>query len=98
LAELYGLAETATAAYAERTERNVLASDGTIVFGDRRSPGSMLTARLCRQHGKPYRMVPLENMPKAQPPHCEPGCASIGSGRSTSPAIAPARHRASARS
>jgi Circularly permutated YpsA SLOG family len=53
LAAAYGLEEADTAAYLERTERNVLASDGTVVFGDARSRGSMLTARLCRQHGKP---------------------------------------------
>jgi hypothetical protein len=59
LASLYGLEETATAAYPERTERNVLSADGTVVFGDSRSEGSMLTARLCRRHGKPCCMVPL---------------------------------------
>ena len=44
LGATYGLEEAETAAYPERTERNVLASDGTVVFGDARSRGSMLTA------------------------------------------------------
>jgi hypothetical protein len=53
LAAEYGLEETDTVDYAERTERNVLLADGTVVFGDARSPGSMLTVRLCRRHGRP---------------------------------------------
>lgn len=56
----YCLKETA---YSERTRQNVLASDGTEVFGDDRSPGSMLTARLGRRHGKPCLMVPLVSNP-----------------------------------
>ena len=59
LAAAYGLEEGGTAAYPERMERNVLASDGTVVFGDARSRGSMLTARLCRRHAKPCLLVPL---------------------------------------
>ena len=57
LAVTYGLEEAETAAYPERTERNVLASDGTVVFGDARSRGSMLTASLCQRHGKPCCMI-----------------------------------------
>ena len=60
LAATYGLEEAETAAYSERTARNVLASDGTVVFGDGRSRGSMLTSRLCQRHGKPCCMVPLD--------------------------------------
>jgi Circularly permutated YpsA SLOG family len=50
LASAYDLTEAATAEYPERTKLNVLASDGTVVFGDSRSRGSMLTARLCQRH------------------------------------------------
>lgn len=40
--------------YAARTSRNVLESDGTIIFGyDLSSPGSKLTARECAEAGKP---------------------------------------------
>ena len=63
LAVTYGLEEAETPAYPERTERNVLASDGTVVFGDARSHGSMLTASLCRQIGKPCCMIPLDDNP-----------------------------------
>ena len=37
LAAEYGLEETNTPAYPERTERNVRLADGTVVFGDARS-------------------------------------------------------------
>ena len=60
---VYGLQEAETEAYPERTEQNVLASDGTVVFGDARSRGSMLTARLCGRHGKPCLIVPLDSDP-----------------------------------
>ena len=98
LAVTYGLEEAETAAYPERTERNVLASDGTVVFGDARSRGSMLTASLCQRHGKPCCMVPLDDEPHERGgPDSGPGSPSTGSGRSTSPATAPARRRASRR-
>jgi hypothetical protein len=61
----YALEQAETAAYSERTERNVLASDGTAVFGDARSPGSMLTAHLCQRHGKPSCMIPLDDNPSS---------------------------------
>jgi hypothetical protein len=60
LASFYKLEEAATSAYPDRTERNVLASDSTVVFGDSGSRGSMLTALLCQRHGKPCRMIPLD--------------------------------------
>jgi Circularly permutated YpsA SLOG family len=63
LAAAYGLEEADTAAYLERTERNVLAADGTVVFGDARSRGSMLTASLCQRHGKPCCVAPLDDKP-----------------------------------
>lgn len=53
LAAAYGLEETATGHYAERTERNVLLADATVIFGTTGSPGSRLTAKLCGRHGKP---------------------------------------------
>jgi hypothetical protein len=65
LASAYDLTEAATAEYPERTKLNVLASDGTVVFGDSRSRGSMLTARLCQRHSKPCCMIPLGEDPDA---------------------------------
>ena len=61
LATAYGLTEAATADYPERTRLNVLASDGTAVFGDSRSRGSLLTARLCQRERKPCCMIPLDD-------------------------------------
>jgi hypothetical protein len=60
LAARYGLVEAKSPAYAERTERNVLQADGTVVFAAAGSPGSRLTARLCRQHGKPCLEIPRD--------------------------------------
>ena len=40
--------------YPKRTEKNVLDSDGTVLFGDETSPGSKLTKKLAKKHGKPY--------------------------------------------
>ncbi len=64
LAMTYGLEEADTTAYPERTQRNVLSSDGTVVFGDARSRGSMRTARLCRKHGN---AVPHGSAPRRSP-------------------------------
>ena len=63
LAAENGLEETHTTAYPERTERNVRLADGTVVFGDARSPGSMLTIRLCRRHGRPCLTIPPDAAP-----------------------------------
>ena len=38
-------------------------ADGTVVFGDARSPGSMLTIRLCRRHGRPCLTIPPDAAP-----------------------------------
>lgn len=54
----FGLVETASDAYAERTERNLLASDATVVFGDLTLGGTRLTVELCRRHGRPVLLVP----------------------------------------
>jgi Circularly permutated YpsA SLOG family len=53
LAARYGLQETATADYPERTEQNVLLADGTVVIAGENSRGSRLTVQLCRKHGRP---------------------------------------------
>jgi Circularly permutated YpsA SLOG family len=60
LAAHYPLAETATEAYSERTERNVLESDGTLALvRGRPSGGTGLTIDLARQHGKPCLVVDM---------------------------------------
>jgi hypothetical protein len=53
LAARFGLVEAETADYPERTERNVLLADGTVVFAGENSRGSRLTVRLCRTHARP---------------------------------------------
>lgn len=63
LGRIYGLQEAETGPYPDRTERNVLASDGTVLFGDTRSRGSMLTTRLCTRHAKSCLIVPLDSDP-----------------------------------
>lgn len=57
----YRLTETASADYAERTEKNVVDSDGTLLVT--RGPatgGSALTARLNRRHHRPLLHIDLE--------------------------------------
>jgi hypothetical protein len=50
----YLLRETNRPGYPERTERNVLAADGTVVFTfGKPEGGSALTWKLARRHGKP---------------------------------------------
>ena len=58
----FGLLEAETARYAERTRRNVLLADGTVVFGAAGSPGSMLTMRLCYEHRKSCLELPLMSL------------------------------------
>ena len=47
----------------KRTWRNVLDSDGTIVFGDFYSPGTKLTAKYCKTALKPLYRVCREDNP-----------------------------------
>lgn len=54
----FGLEESKWDAYHSRTRHNVYHSDGTVIFGDPTSPGSKLTARLCREYGRPCLEVP----------------------------------------
>jgi len=49
-----GLTEDSSSSYNPRTEKNVKASDGTVVFGDLNSAGSKLTINLLKQNNKPY--------------------------------------------
>lgn len=56
LGKEFGLVE-GPAGYTNRTLKNVLDSDGTILFGDLSSPGSKMTIGFLKQYEKPY----LEN-------------------------------------
>ena len=54
----YGLKEHAILGYPARTLANVQDSDCTIIFGNFRSAGSMLTRALCIENKKPYIHIP----------------------------------------
>lgn len=54
----FGVTEHALPSYPGRTEDNVVNSDATIIFNvAEKSPGSYLTVRLAKKHGKPYLVV-----------------------------------------
>jgi len=57
---LYKLRQHESAEYPPRTEQNVIDSDATVIFGDPSSPGSRLTRKLCKQHGKPVILATFE--------------------------------------
>ncbi len=59
---IYRLKETATARYPERTERNILDSDGTAIFSmnDTLEGGTKLTMDLVRRHRKPLLLISAE--------------------------------------
>ncbi len=56
----YQLQETSTKSYPQRTEKNVLDSDGTVIFSlaPKLTGGSKKTADLCDKHGKPWIHLP----------------------------------------
>ena len=58
LLEGYGLKETIESGYRTRTVRNVAFSDATLIFGNERSPGSILTIAACERSKRPYLVVP----------------------------------------
>ena len=59
---IYALHETATSRYPERTERNIVESDGTFIFSltDTVEGGTKLTADLVRRHRKPLLLISAE--------------------------------------
>lgn len=56
LRDIYDLSQFGS--YPERTYRNVIGSDATVIFGDIAEPGSKLTAKLCRDLTKPFWINP----------------------------------------
>ena len=64
LAELYGMAEDASAAYPPRTHRNVLDSDGTLIIASNpNSAGCTLTRNLAAREGRPYLIIRIRDNP-----------------------------------
>lgn len=56
----YSLRQTDTAKYADRTERNLLEADGTLIFfRGELSGGTELTRFFCERHGRPFMTVDL---------------------------------------
>jgi putative hydrolase of the HAD superfamily len=62
LADCYQLREMATRSYAQRTERNVIDSDGTLIISrGKLSGGSALTRQLAKRHQRPWLHIDLNN-------------------------------------
>jgi hypothetical protein len=63
LPEKYNLTEMATKSYPKRTEKNVVDSDGTVIFTHGRlTGGSLLTRKKAIEHGKPVAHLDLTGM------------------------------------
>ena len=62
----FPVVELPGAGYAERTCKNVLDSDGTlIIFCGQLTGGSLLTAKLAQDHGKPLLLLDAERLTNA---------------------------------
>ncbi len=67
LPKRYKVRETQTAEYNERTEKNVMDSDGTLIFGNGTlNGGSALTMSLARRYQKPCLHLDLAQVPELQ--------------------------------
>ena len=57
----YGMEETKSFPnYRNRTQRNVIDSDGTLWFGNPTSPGGKLTINSARKHKRPVLIIPRD--------------------------------------
>jgi hypothetical protein len=64
IASRYQCRETSGADYVERTEKNILDSDATLVLGfGAASGGTKLTIDLCEKHRRPYLWMDLDSRP-----------------------------------
>ena len=58
---IYRLEELTSPSYPERTEKNVIESDATLIlYRKKMSGGTSLTQRICRRESKPYLSVPID--------------------------------------
>ncbi len=63
----YQLEEMPTAEYSQRTEKNILEADGTLIISHGKlSDGSALTKELARKQGKPWLHVDMAGMTSAE--------------------------------
>jgi hypothetical protein len=79
----YQLTETSTKNYPQRTEKNVLDSDGTVIFtiSPNLNGGSKKTAALAAKHHKPW--IPLaspKHTPKRRLPRAGAASAAVSQG------------------
>jgi hypothetical protein len=59
----YQLQEMATKSYPKRTEKNVLDSDGTLIFSyGALSGGSALTRKMAKKHNRPWLHIDLNKL------------------------------------
>ncbi len=62
------LQEMTKGGYPERTEQNVIDSDGTVIFGyGKLTTGSALTRKLAKQHKKPFLHIDLDIVKNSVP-------------------------------
>lgn len=67
LDDCYQLTELPSRNYADRTKRNVIDSDGTLVlYGSKLQGGTFLTARFAEQIAKPYMKIRLTHPGRMQ--------------------------------
>jgi hypothetical protein len=67
LPDIYSLRETPSAVYAERTEKNVLEGDGTLIISrGRLSGGSDYTRQMAEKHARPWFHADLRKLPAFQ--------------------------------
>ena len=63
LPEKYNLEEMATKSYPKRTEKNVVDSDGTVIFSHGKlTGGSLLTQKKAIEHGKPVIHLDMDEV------------------------------------
>ena len=55
----FGLTEDASSGYTSRTLNNLKTADGTVLFGDMKSPGSKQTINNLKKFNKPYIVNPI---------------------------------------
>ena len=67
LPEKYQLQEMSTTSYPKRTEKNILDSEGTLIFSrGKLTGGSALTRKLEKQHQKPWVHIDLDKQSKTE--------------------------------
>lgn len=93
--EKYHLQETASSGYQERTERNIVNSDCTIIFSwNPVSAGTRMTVDFCWDHQKPFIVIDYKDANKAivevrnfVDTHCPKVINIAGNRESVSPGI-----------